>query len=503
MPPTLCGAPGETRSPERDAAIRWLGTPRFIIRPKSGTLSAHGLTPEPDTVIVPETRYLKTADGVSIAWQVVGDGPIDVAVGFHYMESNVDLMWDEPDWRPFMVGMAEFGRLILHDRRGLGVSSRNVPPPNLETQAADILAVLDAAGSERTIVTTGSLSLAPFILLAATHPERVAGLVWNNPVAKGAWAPDYPWGETDTEYEARQERAVSYWGSTEHARSIADFRAAERLGIAGDRPEIEHRPQDVNTYARIVRNSASPDAAREIYRIQHETDVRRLLPLVQAPASLLTGSLEKVDETRYVASLMPNATVHVIEGRSGLAPDPLLRLIRTFSGFATPAALDTILATVVFTDLVGSTARHAAMGDQRWKVLVERHHDLVRGALRRWRGVEQDTAGDGFFATFDGPARAIHCVRDIVDAVSALGLEIRAGIHIGECDVINSKPGGLTVTIGARIAAEAAPSEILISQTVRDLVAGSGFRYHDAGERELKGVPDTWHLWSVTPAAIS
>jgi class 3 adenylate cyclase/pimeloyl-ACP methyl ester carboxylesterase len=450
-------------------------------------------------VIVPETHYLQTADDVYIAWQEVGAGPIDVILGFHHMESNVDLMWDEPDWRPFMVGLAEFGRLILHDRRGLGVSSRNVAPPNLETQAADILAVLDAAGSKQAIVTAGALSLAPYVLLAATHPERVAGVGWNNPVAKGAWAPDYPWGEPDAEYEARQDRAVSYWGSTEHARSLADLRGAERLGIASNDLELEHRRQDVNTYGRIVRNSASPDAASEIYRILHQTDVRALLPLVQAPALLLTGSLENVDETRYVASLIPNARVHVIEGRSGLAVDAFLRLMRTFGGIPAPAMLDTILATVVFTDLVGSTARHAALGDQRWKELVERHHELVRGALQRWRGVEQDTAGDGFFATFDGPARAIHCAREIVDEVSALGLDIRIGVHIGECEVINGKPGGLTVTIGARIAAEAEPSEILISQTVRDLVAGSGFRYNDAGERALKGIPGSWHLWSVTP----
>jgi class 3 adenylate cyclase len=465
-------------------------------------LSHDDLTSEIERVIVPETHYLQTADGVSIAWQAVGEGPVDVAVGFHYLESNVDLMWEEPDWRPFMVGIAEIGRLILHDRRGLGVSSRNVPPPNLETQAADILAVLDAAGSERAIVSSGSLSLAPYILLAATHPERVAGLVWNNPVARGAWAPDYPWAETDADYEARRDRASSYWGSTEHARWIADFRAAERLDVAGDQPGIELRPQDVNTYGRIIRNSASPDAAREIFRIQHETDVRPLLPLVQSPASLLVGTLEQVDETRYLASLMPNATVHVIEGRSGLAVDTFLRLIREFGSSAMPATLDTVLATVLFTDLVGSTARHAELGDQAWKALVERHHDLVRSLLRRWRGIEQDTAGDGFYATFDGPARAVHCARDIVDGVSHLGLDVRAGVHTGECEVINGKLGGLAVSIGARVAAEAGPSEILISQTVHDLVAGSGFRYEDAGERELKGVPGIWHLWSVTPAGI-
>jgi class 3 adenylate cyclase len=225
--------------------------------------------------------------------------------------------------------------------------------------------------------------------------------------------------------------------------------------------------------------------------------VRPLLPLVQAPAALLTGKLENVDETRYIASLMPNATVHVVEGRSGLAVDPFLRLLRAMAGTAEAPLVDTELATVLFTDLVGSTARHAALGDHAWKALVERHHDVIRGLLRRWRGVEQDNAGDGFFATFDGPARAIRCARDIVDAVSVLGLDVRAGVHIGECDVVNDKLGGLAVTIGARIAAEAEASQILISQTVRDLVAGSGFRYEDAGEHELKGVPGSWHLWAV------
>jgi len=449
-------------------------------------------------LIVPETRYLQTADGVFIAWQAVGDGPVDVAMGFHGIESNVDLMWDEPDWRPFMVGTAEIGRLILHDRRGLGVSSRNVPPPNLETQAADLLAVLDAAGSERAIVASGSLSLAPYILLAATHPERVSGVLWNNPIAKAAWAADYPWGDTQAEFEASQAEAAADWGSAKQASQMADWRAAERSNLVGS-PGIEHNPRDLNAYGRIHRNTASPDVAAALSRIRYETDVRPLLPLVQAPAALLTGTLENVDETRYIASLMPNATVHVIEGRSGVAVEPYLRLLRGFTQATGPVAADTVLATALFTDLVGSTARHAAMGDRAWKALVEQHHELVRGLLRRWRGIEQDTAGDGFFATFDGPARAIRCAREIIDGVSGLGLEVRAGVHMGECEVIGGKVGGLAVTIAARVMAAAGPSQLLISQTVRDLVAGSGFRYEDAGERDLKGVPGTWHLWAVAP----
>jgi class 3 adenylate cyclase len=283
------------------------------------------------------------------------------------------------------------------------------------------------------------------------------------------------------------------------------MRARERLGITlAEAGPMEHRPELINSYAKIIRNSASPDVADEIHRINFETDVRALLPLVQAPASLITGTKENVEETRYVASLMPNATVHVIEGRSGLALEPMLRALRSMAGIGEPTvALDTVLATVMFTDIVGSTEKQAAIGDRAWKELVQRHHQVVRSALQRWRGVERDTAGDGFFATFDGPARAIRCAREIVDAMPDLGMAVRAGLHIGECEVIDGKVGGLAVSIGARVASQAGPSQVLISQTVKDLVAGSGFIYQDAGERDLKGVPGTWRLWAVSAPAQS
>lgn len=453
-------------------------------------------------MLAPDTKYVMAPDGVYLAYQVVGDGPVDVALGFHYFGSNVDLMWDEPDWRPYMVRFAEEARLILHDRRGLGVSSRNVPPPNLETQAADLLTVLDAAGSERPILVSGSLSSAVHVLFAATYPDRVSGLVWNNPTARASWAPDYPWGETAEEYRQSQHRRAPLWGTAEQARSIADFRARERMGIvASEAGPMEHRPELVNSYAKIVRNSASPDVAQEIYRINFETDVRAVLPLMHAPAVLLTGTKENVEETRYIGSLMPNATVHLIEGRSGLALEPMLHAFRTIAGIGEPVALDTVLATVLFTDIVGSTERQAAIGDRAWKELVQRHHAIVRSALQRWQGVERDTAGDGFFATFDGPARAIRCAREIVDAVGEVGIEVRAGVHIGECEVIDGKVGGLAVSIGARVTSHAGPSQVLISQTVKELVAGSGFSYEDAGERELKGVPGRWRLWAVSASA--
>ena len=448
-------------------------------------------------VIVPETRYLRTPDGAYIAWQAVGEGPVDVAVMFHADESNVDLMWDEPDWRPFMLGTAALTRMILHDRRGLGVSSRNVPPPNLETQAADLLAVLDAAASTRAVLIGNGPTMGPMVLLAASHPERVQGLIWLAPRARVAWAPDYPWGVTDDEHAAQHAEATTYWGSASHGREIADWRARERLDVELGAPVEEARAREINVYARIVRNTASPDVAAEIGRILHETDVRALLPLVQQPAHLMIGMLDEVDEARYIASLMPNATLHMVEGRVGLAYLALERLLRSVIGSERAVSTQTVLAAVLFTDLVGSTVRHASMGDAGWTALLARHHEVVRDSLRRWRGVEQDTAGDGFFATFDGPARAIRCAREIIDDVRELGLEMRAGIHVGECEVMDGKLTGLTVTIGARIGAAAGSGQLLVSQTVRDLVAGSGFHYADAGDHELKGVPGTWRLWEV------
>ncbi len=451
-------------------------------------------------MIIPDTRYVVAPDGVHLAYQVVGDGPVDLAVGFHYFGSNVDLIWDEPDWRPFLVGFSEVARLILHDRRGLGVSSRNVPPPNLETQVADLLTVLDAAGSQRPILVSGSLSSGVHVLFAATHPDRVSGLIWNNPAARAAWAPDYPWGSTTEDFESDREWRPGSWGTVGHAGAIADMRARERLGLSRDAAMPEVRPELVNSYARIVRNTATPDVSLEIYRIEHETDLRQVLALVQAPAALITGADDPVDETRYIASLMPNATVHVVEGRSGLAVEPVIRAFRKMAGIGQAvAALDTVLATVLFTDIVGSTDRQATLGDRAWKQLIQQHHAIVRRALESWRGLERDTAGDGFFATFDGPARAVRCAQEIVASVEEIGLSIRAGIHIGECEIIDGKVGGLTVTIGARVAAKAGASQILITQTVKELVAGSGFTYRDAGDEVLKGIPGTWRLWTVLP----
>ena len=447
---------------------------------------------------LPETRYLRASDGAYIAYQAFGEGPVDIVFGFNSDESNVDLMWDEPDWRPFMTGAAEFGRLILHDRRGLGVSSRNVSPPNLETQVGDLLAVLDAAESERPILAGATGGGAMHALFAATHPDRTDGLLWNNPAGRTAWAPDYPWGLGPEEFERSIQESV-IWGTTSYGSSIAQWRAAERVGVPlADLEGASEAPERLNTYAKINRNTATPDVAREILRIDWETDVRAILPSVHARTALVTGTRDNIEEVEYIASLMPNAVVHVLEGRSGIAAEPILQILREMGGIQPPpAGLDTVLSTILFTDIVGSTQRQAALGDRAWKALIETHHGLVRAALVRWRGVENDTAGDGFYATFDGPARAIRCALEITERIRELGVEIRAGVHTGDCELIDGKCGGISVTTGARISALAAPSQVLVSQTVKDLVAGSGLRFTEVGDHELRGIPGRWRLYSV------
>lgn len=447
-----------------------------------------------------ETRYAKTADGVYLAYQVVGSGP-DVAVDFHLFAGNVDLIWDEPDWGPLLVESSKFARLILHDRRGTGASSRNVAAPNLETRAADLLAVLDTAGSEAPVLVAAASTGAMHALFAATHPDRTSGLFWNYPRPRLAWDPDYPWGQRAEDFERALVEGRS-WGTTEYARDLALSRAAQRAGLAHEQRHRLPVDEDLVLYARINRNTASPDVAEALTRIAWQTDVRQILPAVQAPAVLLVGeddSQAEREEAEYTASLMPTATLQVIPGRSGLQTDAVLDSIRELAGVErSEESSSSVLATLLFTDLVASTQTQATIGDRAWKDLVSTHHQRVRDTLARWGGTEHDTAGDGFFASFTGPARSIHCAHEIADRIAELALSTRAAVHIGECEMIDGKPGGLAVTIAARLLTTASAGEVIVSQTVKDLVAGSGFTFHDRGEHELKGVPGEWRLYSVS-----
>ena len=448
----------------------------------------------------PETRYATTADGVYLAYQVVGSGP-DVAVDFHLVAGNVDLIWEEPDWGPVLTAVASFARLILHDRRGTGVSSRNVAPPNLETRAADQLAVLDAAGSEAAVLIGAASTGAMHALFAATHPDRTSGFVWTYPRPRLAWHPGYPWGQRPEDFERAMVQGRK-WGTAEYVRDLALSRAAQRTGVPDEqRHTLTVDEELVQLFARINRNTATPDVAEALTRISWQTDVRQILPAVQAPTALLVGEDDaqaEREEAEYTASVMPDATLHVVPGRAGLQLDTQLEILRKLAGVEPPqAASSSLLATLLFTDLVESTRTQAAMGDRAWKDLVSAHHERVRETLARWGGTEHDTAGDGFFSSFDGPARAIHCAHEIDQRVADLGISIRAAVHIGECEVIDGKPGGLAVTIAARLLNAAGAREVVVSQTVKDLVAGSGFTFDDRGERELKGVPDRWHVYTA------
>jgi class 3 adenylate cyclase len=448
--------------------------------------------------VTPETRYAKTADGVHIAYQVVGSGPVDLVMDFHAYAGNVDLIWDEPDWGAFLVGFTEFARLILHDRRGTGASTRNVPPPNLETRAADLLVVLDEVGSEAPVLGSAASTGAMLALFAATYPARASGLVWNYPRARLAWAPDYPWGDGPEAFAAAIAQAA-HWGTTEYARDLALRRAAQRAGIPDDeRHTLSVDDELMRRYARVTRNTLSPDVAEELTRILWQTDVREILPSVRTPTALVIGDADagpELEEAEYVASLMPNATVHRLSGRSGLQVEAVMDISRELAGVGRRPDASSVLATVLFTDVVDSTRKQAELGDRGWRELVLAHHAAIRRALSDWGGTEHDTAGDGFFASFAGPARAISCAHEIADRVGDLGIETRAGVHIGECELIDGKPGGLAVTIGARLLGIAGAREVCVSQTVKDLVAGSGFSFTDRGEHELKGVPDRWRVY--------
>jgi class 3 adenylate cyclase len=310
-----------------------------------------------------------------------------------------------------------------------------------------------------------------------------------DPRPRYAWASDYPWGRTELEAEIEQ---LHLWGTSAYGRAFADYETSHGQAVS---------QWDASAVIRQSRNACTPDVAIELTRIWAETDVREILPAISVPTLLVTDEMPlSLEVARYTASMLPNAELTVMpelldspEGARSLAEE-----IRRFLRVERPVSeTDTILSTVLFTDIVESTERQALVGDHAWKELVEKHHAIVREALSRWRGVENDTAGDGFYATFDGPARAIRCALETRDRVRELGLDIRAGIHTGECEVINDKVGGIAVSIGARVAATANRSEVRVSQTVKDLVAGSGLKFEDLGDYELRGEPDSWRLYRV------
>jgi len=446
----------------------------------------------------PETRYTTSGD-VSIAYQVVGEGPVDL-VFVPSLTHHLELVWENPPQARFFERLATLGRLLLFDKRGTGMSDRVVGTPTLETRMDDIRAVMDAAGSERSVLIGLGEGGPLCALFAATYPERTIGLVLIHTAPRFTRSPELPWLPTPAEREREIEEALRTWHDQE---------AVAARFVEGSPSATE---EESRGFARVARLSVSPGAAAAYLRMSTDLDIRDVLPLIRARTIVMhRNEIEHVDirSSRYLAEHIPGARMVELPGRD-FAPqmgdtDGLLGELADFVSAAAAEAdwhaePDRVLATVLFTDIVGSTNRAAELGDSAWRALLHRHHDAIRVELGRFRGREVDTAGDGFFATFDGPARAIRCACAIRDSLHDLDLEVRAGLHTGECERDGEQVTGIAVHIGARVAAMASPGEVLVSRTVKDLVAGSGIELDARGEHELKGIPGDWQLFSVRAA---
>ena len=435
-------------------------------------------------------QYAESGD-VHIAYQVIGDGPLDLVCVMGAL-TNLNVLWEDPEYRRFCERLASFSRLILFDKRGMGLSDR-VRAGTLEERMDDVRAILDAVGSESAALMGVSEGGPMSILFAATYPERTRALVLCGAEVKEETTDDWPWGE-DTRQGFEQwtniDRVVERWGKGGGIDYFAPSRAGdERLRQFAGRLQVE---------------SASPHDAVAFMRMAFEIDIRGVVPSVNTPTLILHRTDDKVchvENARWLARNVEGSRYVELAGADHLPwidGDDILDEMQEFlTGVREPAEPERMLATVLFTDIVGSTDRARELGDRRWRDLLERHNEVVRRDLERFRGVEIDTAGDGFFATFDGPARAIRCARSIVENVRGIGLDVRSGLHTGECELSAGSVRGIAVHTGARVASLAAPGEVLVSSTVKDLVAGSGIDFTDRGVHELKGIPGEWRLYAA------
>jgi class 3 adenylate cyclase len=435
-----------------------------------------------------QTRYAKAGD-VSIAYQVFGDGPIDL-VHVPGLISHVEYQWEQPSCARFLERLGYYARVAVFDKRGVGLSDPVRDAPTFDERMDDIRAVMDAAGFERAALLGVSEGCALSALFAATYPDRVSSLVLYGAFPRLMAAPDYPWGFTDEEVDEFLAGADEAWG--------------EGISLLAVAPDRMNDPAFREWWSRFERMAASPGMVRDATRLNQEIDVRDVLPAVRAPALLLHTREDGISlgGARLMAEQMPNARLIEYPGQDHWPwAGDLDRVGDEIEEFLTGARSvpepDRVLATVLFTDIVASTERAADLGDRGWRDLLERHGAVVRRELDRHRGREVKTTGDGFLATFDGPARGIRCASAIAEVVPALGIQVRAGLHTGECEVINGDVGGIAVHTGARVSAAAGPGEVLVSSTVKDLVAGSGIEFEDRGSRVLKGVPGEWRLYAV------
>jgi len=444
-------------------------------------------------VHTPEVSYARSGD-VAIAYQVVGAGPHDLVF---VRGTTGDLLstWEQPLLARHVTDLARSARVLLLDKRGTGLSDRVREVQSIETTMDDVRAVMDAAGSERAALWTGSTSTGIGVLFAATYPERCAGLIIFDPQVKGTRSDDYPWAPTEEEWREQLAAVRAGWGERGYLEELARERAPEVADDDGFR----------DWFVWHMRRSLSPGAALTTSRALMELDVRDVLAAVRVP-TLVIAHPARPGPAHYTAERIRGAELAELPPLRGIyswvdddahraTMEATERFVAKLSG---RVGAERVLATILFTDIVGSTERAATLGDSAWRQLLERHHAVVRRELARFQGRELDTAGDGFFAAFDGPARAVLAASAIRDSLRALELEVRAGLHTGECEVSDGKVAGIAVSIGARIASLAEPGEILVSSTVKDLVAGSDLRFEARGEHRLKGVPEPWRLFALT-----
>jgi class 3 adenylate cyclase len=435
----------------------------------------------------PEVRYARSGD-VSIAYQVVGNGPVDVL--FVPFLINLVWAWEQPIFVDFCNRISSFGRLILFDKRGTGLSDRPRDLPTLETRMDDLRAVMDDAGSERAaLLGAGSPGGQLSAVFAATYPERVVALVLQNTWPRVVEADDFPIGDPVEHWHRRVREARLHWGDRDY----------QREEMRRFFPSFSDDPEFEQWHVNHERLAASPGAAAWFMRVLMETDIREVLPSISVPTLILCHT-EWMDGCKYMAERIPNAQLVELA-----APDvsvyadaqvaaELERFLAEGHVDRTPAR---VLTTVLFTDIVDSTSRAVELGDARWRELLGAHHAAVRAQLARYGGTVIRSTGDGFCATFEGPARAIACAQGAVDATAELGLDIRAGIHTGEVEIVGGRVEGIAVHIGARVTAEARPCEVLVSSIVRDLAGGAGIEFEDRGLHQLKGVPGEWRLFAT------
>jgi class 3 adenylate cyclase len=438
----------------------------------------------------PETKYAQSGD-VSIAYQVVGSGPLDLLIVPGFI-SHLEQAWEDPAYSRFLKRLASFSRLIQFDKRGTGLSDRIAGIPTLEERMDDVRAVMDATGSERAALFGVSEGGSMSILFSATYPERTSALILYGSIARGSWAPDYSWGDRlDQEHEDWLEGWRKEWGGP--------------YGIETFAPSAAHDAQFRQWWAKYLRLGASPSAVINVFRMNAAIDVRDILPAVHVPTLVLHrlgDQAIEIEHGRYIAQHIPGARLVELSGDDHLwwvgDSESIVNEIQEFlTGERPVVEPDRVLATVLFTDIVDSTKRAAEMGDRRWRDLLDRHNTVMHTEIDRFKGRVVKSTGDGFLATFDGPARAIHCALALSEEARRLDIEIRSGLHTAEVELIDGDVGGIAVHTAARVLAEASASEVWTSRTVKDLVAGSRFKFSEQGTYKLKGIAGDWPLFTV------